>query len=134
VTSEKLREKTLKRWEDPDYAAFMAASTREASRKRWQDPKYRVLMAERRQAVNRDPEFRRKLSEARRRRLEEEKRFKDALAPIDSLLDQAGNNQPMAKAITPIITEDKEPEIVKEESTLEPNGPEEVSSPSNHSL
>jgi effector-binding domain-containing protein len=62
-----------------------------------------------------------------RRRLEEEKRFKDALAPIDSLLDQAGNNQPMAKAITPIITEDKEPEIVKEESTLEIN--EENNSP-----
>lgn len=62
-----------------------------------------------------------------RRRLEEEKRFKDALAPIDSLLDQAGNNQPMAKASTPIITEDKEPEIVKEESTLEIN--EENNSP-----
>ncbi len=55
-----------------------------------------------------------------KRRLEEEKRFNDALAPIDSLLNQADNNQPMGKAShTATITEDNEPEIVKEESTIE---------------
>jgi hypothetical protein len=59
--------------------------------------------------------------------LEEEKRFNDALAPIDSLLDEARNNQPMAKASTTNITEDKEPDLVKEESTLEIN--EENNSP-----
>lgn len=63
-----------------------------------------------------------------RRRLEEEKRFNDALAPIDSLLNDANNNQPMTKSVgTTTITEEKEPEIVKEESTLEIN--EENNSP-----
>lgn len=63
-----------------------------------------------------------------KRRLEEEKRFKDALAPIDSLLNEAINNAPMQKAERSAnVTDDKEPEIVKEESTVQIN--EENNSP-----
>lgn len=55
-----------------------------------------------------------------RRRLEEEKRFNEALSPIDSLLDEAQSNAPLIeKHSSPSITEDNEPEVVKEESTIE---------------
>lgn len=59
-----------------------------------------------------------------KRRIEEEKRFNAALGPIDSLLDKVANKESFYNASTSHsvnISEDKEPEIVKEESTIEMN-------------
>jgi hypothetical protein len=63
-----------------------------------------------------------------KRRLEEEKRFNEALTPIDSLLNDAQDNAPLfQKNISSTITEDIESEVTKEESTIEIN--EENNSP-----
>lgn len=53
------------------------------------------------------------------RRLEEEKRFKDALAPIDSLLNEAANNSSPLKEET--SKSNPESEIVTEESAIDTN-------------
>jgi hypothetical protein len=55
-----------------------------------------------------------------RRRLEEEKRFKDALAPIDSLLAEATNNSPLRESNNSVsMNEDKTSKIAEEESTVQ---------------
>ncbi len=54
-----------------------------------------------------------------KRRIEEEKRFNTALGPIDSLLEEVANKESLYSSPTSQIVEDKDPEIVKEESAVE---------------